>query len=172
MYHNITAIISSSSSTNEADGPTLLQDMQKYWLPNYGTLEHFWAHEWNKHGTCINTLNPGCYGEGYEAGDEVVDFFTQAVALFQKLDTYKALAAAGIVPSTTATYSKTDIQKALTAITGHEVILGCRGNALNQAWYSFNVKGSLQGGEFMASEPVGKMGRGGCPERGIRYLPK
>lgn len=48
----------------------------------------------------------------------------------------------------------------------------CRGNRLNEVWYSFNVKGNLQEGEFVPSEPVGKMGRGGCPEGGVRYLPK
>lgn len=57
--------------------------MDTHWLPDRGTLEHFWEHEWNKHGTCVNTLAPSCYGEGYQAGDEVVDFFNRAVEVFK-----------------------------------------------------------------------------------------
>ena len=57
--------------------------MRAYWLPDRGTAEHFWEHEWSKHGTCINTLAPGCYGEGYSEGDEVLDFFTRAVEIFK-----------------------------------------------------------------------------------------
>jgi ribonuclease T2 len=146
--------------------------MLKYWLPNYGAPERFWQHEWNKHGTCVNTLAPSCYGDSYKVGDEVVDFFTRAVEVFQGLDTYKALESFGIVPSYTATYTSEEIQTALTNVTGSEVVLGCWGGKLNQAWYSFNVQGSIQTGKFMPTAPVGKSGRGSCPERGIKYLPK
>jgi len=119
-------------------------------------------------------LNPSCYGEGYNPGDEVVDFFTRAVEVFKTLDTYKALAAANppILPSTTQTYTASEIQAALSSITGSDVVLGCTRGKLNQAWYSFNVKGSLQTGDFVAADPAGKGGRGTCPESGIRYLPK
>lgn len=101
-----------------------------------------------------------------------MDFFTRAVELFKQLDTYKALESAGIVPSNTATYTESQIQSALTAVTGSEVVLGCSYGGLNQAWYSFNVKGSLQLGEFVATAPAGKGGRGTCPANGIKYLPK
>jgi ribonuclease T2 len=144
--------------------------METYWLPNRGTLEHFWEHEFNKHATCINTLSPSCYSSTYTAGDEIVDFFTRAVELFKTLDSYKALAAAGITPSRSKTYTLEEVGDALKKVTGSEVTLGCRGNRLDQAWYSFNVKGSLQSGEFVATDPVGKGLR--CPQRGIRYLPK
>jgi len=76
-YYNISSILTEASQTD------LLEDMNTFWLPNSGTPENFWQHEWNKHGTCVNTLAPSCYGEGYNAGDEVVDFFTRAVALFK-----------------------------------------------------------------------------------------
>ncbi|KUJ19334.1 ribonuclease T2 [Mollisia scopiformis] len=166
QYHNITSIISASNNT------LLLADMEKYWLPNRGTLEHFWQHEWNKHGTCINTLSPSCYGSNYSPGQEVVDFFARAVELFKGLDTYKALEAAGIEPSYRKKYTYAEIEDALTSVTGSAVVLGCsRGGVLDQAWYSFHVKGNLQGGEFVATPPAGKGGRGSCPERGIRYLP-
>jgi ribonuclease T2 len=126
--------------------------MNSYWLPNSGSSETFWEHEWNKHGTCINTLAPSCYGDEYQPGDEVVDFFSKAVETFkvsfckskkkcsevrliicQGLDTYKALAAAGIFPSTTQTYTSDEIQAALTTITGSAVVLGCKGGRLDEA---------------------------------------
>jgi len=51
--------------------------MNKYWKNNAGTDESFWEHEWNKHGTCISTLEPGCYND-YKAQEEVVDFFSNS----------------------------------------------------------------------------------------------
>lgn len=51
-------------------------------------------------------------------------------------------------------------------------MLGCSRGKLNQAWYSFNVKGSLQTGAFVPANPAGKGGKGTCPQTGIRYLPK
>lgn len=74
------------------------------------------------------------------------------------------------MPSKWKTYGLGAIEKALQEVTGREVVVGCRGNMLNQAWYSFNVRGSLQGGEFVPVDLVGKGLR--CPLRGIRYLPK
>jgi len=164
-YGSITSIIEGAGQTE------LLEYMRTYWLPDRGSAEHFWEHEWRKHGTCINTLAPGCYGEDYREGDEVVDFFTRAVEIFKGLDTYKALADAGITPSYDRTYDADEIQAALSSISGGAVILGCRRGALNQAWYSFNVKGSVQNGRFVGVEPAGS-GHGSCPRRGIRYLPK
>jgi ribonuclease T2 len=162
-YH-ITSILSDRA-------PALLEYMEDYWLPNRGTLEHFWQHEFNKHATCINTLSSSCYSsDSYVEGDEVVDFFTSAVELFKTLDSYKALAAAGITPSKTKTYTLKELEEALKSVTGSRVTLGCRGNRLDQAWYSFNVRGSLQSGEYVATDPVGKGLR--CPRQGIRYLPK
>ncbi|EKD17553.1 uncharacterized protein L3040_006672 [Drepanopeziza brunnea f. sp. 'multigermtubi'] len=200
MYHNISAILAAADERQqrrpterrrvgeEAEGG-LLDYMKEYWLPNRGSADHFWEHEWNKHGTCVNTLSPSCFSpssssssssssveetgtETYTPGDEVHAYFSRAVALFRTLDTYTALAAHGIVPSWTARYRRADILDALRTVTGQEVVIGCRGRVLNQAWYSFNVKGSLQEGEFVPSAPVGKAGRGGCPEWGVRYLPK
>ncbi|KAL3419329.1 ribonuclease t2 [Phlyctema vagabunda] len=166
IYKNITAILTAAGQTS------LLATMNEYWLPNRGSTENFWEHEWNKHGTCVNTLAPACYGDSYKVGDEVVDFFTRAVDVFRGLDTFKALQEAGIVPSTSRRYTADQIQSALLKVTGSEVVLGCYRGQLNQAWYSFNVKGSLQTGGFVATAPAGKGGRGTCPRRGIRYLPK
>ncbi|TQS33887.1 hypothetical protein Golomagni_05754 [Golovinomyces magnicellulatus] len=165
-YHNISAIISAHSAQ-------LVEFMQTYWLPSHGSPDHFWDHEWNKHGTCMNTLAPSCYtAEHYRPGMEVVDYFQRAVDLFRSLDTYKTLASAGILPSNTKTYTKEQIEKALSHITGYAAVLSCHADQLNQAWYNFNVRGSLQNGEFLPTPPNTHGWAGNCPVTGIRYLPK
>jgi ribonuclease T2 len=61
--------------------------MDLFWRDASGNDESFWSHEWDKHGTCISTLNPSCYN-GYTASQEVADYFQKAVDLFKGLDTY------------------------------------------------------------------------------------
>ena len=48
-------------------------------------------------------------------------------------------------------------------------MLSCSSGKLNQVEYTFNVRGSVADGEFVAVEPEGNSGN--CPES-IRYLPK
>jgi hypothetical protein len=62
--------------------------MDEYWVDMNGDNEDFWSHEWNKHGTCINTIEPSCYSD-YKAQEEVGDYFQKTVELFKTLDTYK-----------------------------------------------------------------------------------
>lgn len=62
--------------------------MERYWKDQNGDDEGFWAHEWNKHGTCVNTIEPRCY-TAYSPQQEVGGFFEKAVELFQGLDTYQ-----------------------------------------------------------------------------------
>jgi ribonuclease T2 len=143
--------------------------MQTYWKDYMGDDETFWEHEFGKHGTCMSTLKPECY-TNYQPTDEVADYFSRAVSLFKTLPTYDWLAAAGIVPSTTATYTLAAIQAALTAHHGHNVVIRCSGASLNELWYHFHVQGSIQGGRFQAVDPVGSGST--CPATGIKYLPK
>ncbi|KAH9828594.1 putative RNase T2 family protein [Teratosphaeria destructans] len=163
-YTNITAILESFHRHD------LVDYMREYWVSDSGSSEVFWEHEWNKHGTCISTLQRSCYAD-YQPTQEVADFFNRSVSLFRSLPTYDFLAAAGITPSNTRTYRRDEIQTALTqAHDGHEVYLGCRSGRLQEVWYFHNVKGSLQHGAFEASDVVGVHST--CPSRGIRYLPK
>ncbi|KAI0470265.1 ribonuclease T2-like protein [Xylaria cf. heliscus] len=163
-YTNISAILA-------AKAPCTLKTMQTYWKDYTGDDESFWEHEWGKHGTCISTLDPTCYAAGtYQPTDEVADFFTRAVSLFKTLPTHTWLASAGIVPSTTQTYTLAAIQAALTAHHGHNAVIRCSGNQLNELWYHYHVRGSVQSGTFEAVDPVGSGST--CPATGIRYLPK
>lgn len=61
--------------------------MNEYWKDYKGDDEDFWEHEWNKHGTCMSTLEPKCYN-GYKGQAEVVDYFQITVDLFKGLDSF------------------------------------------------------------------------------------
>ncbi|KAA6406401.1 MAG: ribonuclease T2 [Lasallia pustulata] len=163
QYTNITAILQSYGATD------LLGYMDTYWKDQAGDDESFWEHEWGKHGTCISTLNPSCY-TNYTPQEEVLDFFNKTVQLFQGLDSYSFLSAAGILPSTTQTYTSAQIQAALTAPRGVSVVIGCTNSTFNEIWYFYNVLGSVQTGQFESTGPDGS--KSSCPSTGIQYLPK
>lgn len=82
----------------------------------------------------------------------------------------QVLAAAGIIPSTTVTYTLSAIQAALTASHGYPVTLGCSGSLFEEIWYHYNVLGSVPTGTFIPTSPDGS--KSDCPETGIRYVPK
>lgn len=134
-----------------------------------GNDESFWEHEWEKHGTCISTLNPKCY-TNYSPQEEVVDYFQKAVDLFKTLPSYDWLAQAGIVPSTTATYTSAAILAALTKPRGVAPSIQCKNGALDEIWYFYDVIGSVVTGTFVATNPDGS--KSSCPASGIKYNPK
>lgn len=162
-YSNISLILI------DAGRGDLLDYMTAYWKDFRGDDPDLWEHEWNKHGTCISTLETKCYMDYYPQ-QEVVDYFDKTVEIFQKLPSYQTLADAGIVPSYTQTYSLDDIKEVLKKAHGTEVTVRCHYHSLNEIWYHFNVAGSLQAGKFIPSTPDGL--KSNCPARGIRYLPK
>ncbi|CAJ0554604.1 Ff.00g131170.m01.CDS01 [Fusarium sp. VM40] len=162
-YTNIKSIVSKFL------GNSTLSYMDKYWVSEDGNDESLWEHEWDKHGTCISTLEPSCY-TNYQTGAEAADYVKRTISLFKTLPTYKWLAEAGIEPSDSKTYTATEIQDALASQHGARVTIGCKSKTLNEVWYHFNVQGSLQEGQFVASEPDG--GKSSCPDSGIKYAPK
>ncbi|KAL1957430.1 hypothetical protein VTO42DRAFT_5998 [Malbranchea cinnamomea] len=162
-YENITAILESH------DQGELLDYMNTFWKDYQGDDDSFWAHEWNKHGTCMSTLEVDCYLE-YTPQEEVKDYFAKAVELHKSLNTYQTLADAGIVPDSFKTYTLAEIQAAISEKHGYEITLNCRNGELNEAWYFYNIKGSVQTGEYIPTEPAGSPST--CPKEGIRYLPK
>ncbi|KAF1352082.1 ribonuclease M [Delphinella strobiligena] len=159
-HSNISAILSSFGADD------ILSEMSTYWKDYHGNDQSLWYHEWNKHGTCVSTLNPSCY-DNYQATEEVVDYFSTTVKLYKSLDTYNWLKDAGIVPSTSQTYTRDQIQNVLSSHHGMPVTLGCHSGVFNEVWYHFDVKGSLQTGDFIAADPLG--GKNTCPATGIRY---
>ncbi|RYP26124.1 hypothetical protein DL767_008164 [Monosporascus sp. MG133] len=162
-YKNITAILESFASLT-------LEFMETYWKDNKGNDGRFWAHEFNKHGTCVSTLDTECY-DAYKTAQELADYFTKAVDVFKTLPSYEWLAEADIVPSTTATYARAAIQDALKGAYNQTVIVNCNKNKeLSELRYHCNVLGSVQTGNFVTVEPLGSSTN--CPRTGIKYLPK
>ncbi|KAH9909886.1 ribonuclease T2 family protein [Xylariomycetidae sp. FL2044] len=167
-FNNITSVL------EHYDQGDLLDYMNRYWVAKYGTNDHLWAHEYNKHATCINTLAPTCYGDDYKPGLEVVDYFVRAFGLFKMLDTYRALENADMEPDHKKTYSLAKVQKTLEEFSGGRVILKCTGrhhDVLHEAWYVYFVQGSLQSGEFVPAQDTFKGDHGNCAAE-VRYLPK
>ncbi|KAJ5578741.1 Ribonuclease T2 [Penicillium hispanicum] len=162
-YSNITDILQAQDRTD------LLSYMKQYWVDIDGDDESFWSHEWSKHGTCINTIDPSCYTD-YSEQEEVGDFFQKVVDLFKTLDTYKALSKAGITPDDSKTYSLSDIESALSDLhDGKQAYVGCEDGKLNQVWYFFNVAGNAIDGQYEATATLSKTS---CPSSGIKYVPK
>jgi ribonuclease T2 len=161
--------------------------MDQHWLSLNGNNNHLWAHEWNKHGTCISTLNDECYDSEADSDEAVTSYFIHAASLYATLNTYDTLAAAGIVPSHDETYELEAIQAALALPhNGFPVTLRCHGSSLQEVWYHYSVRGPLRHAEpfDQSSEvalrsntnifvPTGPdISKSNCPSSGIRYMPK
>lgn len=54
------------------------------------------------------------------------------------------LSAAGILPSTTTTYTSSAVLAALKAPRGFDPIIKCSAGELNEIWYFYNVRGSVR----------------------------
>lgn len=147
----------------------LLEEMKEVWPDYEGDDNSFWEHEFNKHATCVNTINPSCYAN-YEVNENVYDFFRITVNLHRQYPTYDFLAAEGIVPDVDATYTSEQIDAALKKHYGYDVYFSCDSNkALNQIWYFHHLKGPLTNEDFVKMD---RLSNGGCPATGIKYIPK
>lgn len=90
-----------------------------------------------------------CYGPQYVAHEDVVDFFQTAVAYFRGVPTHAWLAAAGILPSNSTTYTLADVQGALAEGFGAVPYLACSGARYNETGAG---AGSADGGYTVLSE--------------------
>ncbi|RMZ77777.1 hypothetical protein DV737_g4242, partial [Chaetothyriales sp. CBS 132003] len=186
------ALLSASPSASD-----LLAFMSQYWLSLNGDNGHLWAHEWNKHGTCISTLEPACYGGGDSDSSssssrqndnsttshrDVLDYFTRTVELYRTRNTYDALATSKIVPTDERAYDLSELQAALSTLQGAEVTVRCEGQELREIWYHFHVRGPLRDAPafssssssttdadtiFIPAAPANGT-KSNCPQTGIR----
>ncbi|KAJ1882142.1 hypothetical protein H4R99_002547 [Coemansia sp. RSA 1722] len=153
-YTNISGIIQTSD-------PLLHADMTTYWPSNKGDNDWFWTHEWVKHGTCVSTLHPRCYGsEGYVPRQEVADYFRKILELREKYDLFKALAKNGVVPTEPEagrrpknTYSLKQFKQAIKNEWGVEPNVRCIGRRLQEVFLWFKVRGP---DNYYLVEPYGR----------------
>ncbi|KAF5312892.1 hypothetical protein D9619_002613 [Psilocybe cf. subviscida] len=171
------------------DASDTLAVMNKYWVDLDGDNESFWEHEWSKHGTCMSTFKPSCLPSGASKGAEAVAYFQTTVRLFQSLPTYTWLANAGILPSSSSTWTLSQLTSALKAQSAspslytffqiHNMLIlcpqgvtpafDCTSKAVNQVYWYFYLQGSAIDGKFVL---VDAPKSGSCPSSGIKYLPK
>ncbi|KZT43858.1 ribonuclease T2 [Sistotremastrum suecicum HHB10207 ss-3] len=146
-----------------------LNFMNEFWKDQGGDDETFWEHEWGKHGTCMSTLVPSCLPKGSAAKAEAVDFFNTVVRLFQGLPTFTFLSSQGITPSSTATFTLSQLTSALKKASGFTPGLDCTSGVLNQITWYHELRGSVIDGTFVQ---IDAPQAGSCPSTGIKYPPK
>lgn len=167
---NITDII-----VNQFNNRKLYDLMSKYWI---NTLDsnvagdssiELWEHEYNKHGTCMNTIKPQCFTH-YKTFQSAVEFWTKTTEIWDGLNTYEFLSRVGVVPTVKHQYNKDDIKFGLSASVGFkDVHIGCtEDGVLNEVWYYFHTKGNVLTGQY---KHIDALGSDTCPEK-IWYLPK
>ncbi|KAA1468104.1 ribonuclease T2 [Dentipellis sp. KUC8613] len=162
-YTNIASLLQNQGASDT------LSFMQQFWVDINGQNEQFWEHEWATHGTCMSTLDTSCLPSGSPKGAEAVAFFQRVVALFKTLPTYDWLQQGGITPSSSKTYTLTQLTSALKSASGFTPALDCDGSNVNQISWYFHLKGSVFDGEFIAIDAPEK---GSCSSSGIKYPPK
>ncbi|KAG9019546.1 ribonuclease T2-like [Tulasnella sp. 427] len=176
QYPNITQVLKDSYRYD------LLDWMNKHWLDQAGDNESFWEHEWNKHGTCMSTLEAKCMPKGSKNGTDAVAYFQTAINLHRAVPTYKILAAAGIFPSANRSYTYDELTAAVKKEVGYIPAFDCNKNTgiIFEISYYYNLRGSVVDGTFQHiacrwGSPSGAdaFTGGSCPKTGpLWYLPK
>ncbi|KAI8145066.1 RNase Sy [Fennellomyces sp. T-0311] len=132
-YDDVGEIIQSADSS-------LYSQLNIYWPSYTGDNGAFWTHEWNKHGTCVTTLDPECFGSSYEEYDDITAYFQKTLDLRAEYDLYQILKSAGITPG--SSYSVSAFESAIEKSTGATPKITCSGGALEEIWLYFYVKGT------------------------------
>nr|BAN14451.1 ribonuclease T2 [Umbelopsis ovata]BAN14452.1 ribonuclease T2 [Umbelopsis ovata] len=123
------------------NGPsTLHSDLVTYWPSDAQSNNAFWSHEWDKHGTCVSTYAPSCYGSSYTKYQDVVDYFTKVLELRAKYDLYTALSNANITPG--GSYSVSAMQAAIRTAYGVTPKIDCSSGTLIDIYINFLVQGT------------------------------
>ena len=107
----------SSSKFDPNQVKTIAEDLNKYWPSYNGPSETFWAHEYEKHGTCATDVFP-----------TEISFMNGTLGVRASFDITPALAASGILPSSTQSFSKAQFQSAVAKQFGYPVLLACDAN--------------------------------------------
>ncbi|KAF7723585.1 ribonuclease T2-like [Apophysomyces ossiformis] len=118
----------------------LYEEMKLFWPSAKGDNNWFWSHEWTKHGTCVSTLRPTCFGTTYTKYDDVTAYFWKVLSLHQEHDIYAALNLAGVIPG--YWYNVDTIRDALQQRFKSRVKLSCNRNGhLSEVSLYFYVAG-------------------------------
>lgn len=153
----------------------LYDTMLTFWLNTAesnvqgGGNAELWQHEFNKHGTCFNTLMPKCFNFNYTQYENAVAYYQKAVEVWTTLPTYEFLKAAGIKPSAKKQVSLAAVENALALFHGgKQVYVGCTDGAISEIWYYHAVMGNVLNGIY---EPTDSLTKSNCP-LAVWYYPK
>ena len=102
---------------------SIMADLDQFWPSNTGQNTVFWTHEYEKHGTCAAVI-PALSTE--------LKFMSETLTLRANQNTLGALAESAIKPSSSATYSSSDISAALQKAWGYSSIIHCSGGKLTE----------------------------------------
>ncbi|KAJ1838314.1 hypothetical protein LPJ57_011169, partial [Coemansia sp. RSA 486] len=134
VYSNVSDIIQTTTKETTDKSTSLFDNLNTFWPSYTGDNNVFWSHEWSKHGTCVTTLFPRCYGPSYTRYRDVVDYFNAVLDLRKKYNIYSALSKAGIEPSTDAEYTMVEFKEAINSALGIDVVLKCKDGVLSEIW--------------------------------------
>lgn len=95
----------------------ILPSLNIYWPSATAGNSHFWAHEWQKHGSCALKVPPL---------SGVFDYFNTTLSLSQKFNVTTFLNDANIVPSTNQTYTVAELLKALNVALKSKANIVCK----------------------------------------------
>jgi len=95
---------------------SLVGNLWVYWYDYQGDGFEFWSHEWDKHGTCAESLT---------SLDNEFNYFSEALNLMENFNVMNALQSAGITPSNSQTYTETQIVTAVYNTFGVKPLLSC-----------------------------------------------
>ncbi|KAF7732141.1 ribonuclease T2-like [Apophysomyces ossiformis] len=143
-YPNITQILQSLGEYE------LVQEMNNIWPNSEGLVDTFWLHEWSKHGTCMSTFEPKCYGG--DAYQGMVDFFKSTLSLHKRYNIYKALERHHIVPG--HSYPTKKLVKAIEKELKVTPNLQCdKDGNIVEAWIYFHVRGPIKNLDVVPTLP-------------------
>lgn len=103
-----------SDKFNPNSVQSILSDLQTYWPSLNGPDDTFWAHEYEKHGTCAASVLP-----------TQLTFFNTTLALRARYDIVAALAKAGIAPSNSQGFSINTYLNAIATAYGASGVVDC-----------------------------------------------
>jgi len=113
--HGLWPSVYSGTQPSNCPGPTwnpssinstTTSAMVANWSGLYSSADAFHQHEWQTHGTCWTDPSSG--------GNKINDFFSQVIAVNINLNIYDVLINGGITPSSSTTYSTTQINSVMT----------------------------------------------------------
>lgn len=126
----------------------IITNLTKYWT-DFKDPEKFWMHEYYKHLLCAENI----YKDPY-------DLFYDGLQLRLQYDLYQALADSYIYPSSWRKYSVKDMEHAIERVVGHEVIVSCRDDILNEVHLCinknltlFNCSDTFNGNDYCYYQP-------------------